>query len=277
MVSDLTEDEYNLFRHLIKKHAGLSFSRQKITSLQRKLINRMGNLELESYGAYYRYLLHHKEGKKELQGLINNITIQQTGFFRHRHQFELLTSVILPQLLVTNKKTRKLRIWSAGCSTGQEIYSIGMALSEMFEDEGNWDAKILGTDIDTDALKVAYSGQYSKDSLSDVPAEYVEKYFDKCEGCKTEHYAVKESLKEKVLFRRLNFMEKRFPFKNRVDILFCRNVMIYFDSSDKRRLIDHFFHILTREGFLFLGASESLIGIDKRFALVGHSIYQKTE
>jgi chemotaxis protein methyltransferase CheR len=276
VISDLSQGEFDLFRHLIKKHAGISFSRQKKLNLQRRLAHRVNHLALKSYRAYYRYLLRGKEGGRELQKLINSITIHQTAFFRHSEQFELLAGLVLPQVMAGKKTVKTLRIWSAGCATGQEVYSIAMTVREMFEGDSEWDIKILGTDIGTDVLKLAYQGRYAAGDLKEVPSEYLEKYFRIDTGEKGESYAITESLKENILFRRLNFIESRFPFSNPVDIIFCRNVMIYFDPEDKRKLIDRFFRLLAPDGFLFLGASESLIGIDKRFTLVSHSIYQKT-
>ena len=184
MAPCLSETEFELFRHLIKKHVGISFSGKKKATLQRKLASRLSHLGLESYEAYYRYLLHDKQGGWELRQLINTITVDQTAFFRHAEQFEFLANVILPQIATQKKTTKKLRIWSAGCSTGQEAYSM--------------------------------------------------------------------------------------------DIIFCRNVMIYFHAEVKKELIENFFRVLERDGFgLCLGASESLVGIDEPFALVGHSTYQK--
>ena len=275
-VSDLSEGEFDLFRHLIKKHTGISFSRQKISGLQRKLIVRMNNLGLASYRDYYRYLLHKKEGRKELQKLINSITVHQTGFFRHSQQFQLLANVVLPQVKALKETTKKVRIWSAGCATGEETYSIAMTVCDLFEGNQEWDIKILATDIDTDVLKFAYAGRYPAGGMADVPAEYVEKFFQKGSNKEAGSYKIKKNVRNKVLFRRLNFMDNRFPFNNPLDIIFCRNVMIYFDPGEKEKLINHFFRALSSDGFLFLGASESLIGIDKRFTLLSHSIYQKT-
>jgi chemotaxis protein methyltransferase CheR len=275
MVPCLSEAEYKLFRHLIKRYAGISYSRQKMEILQRKLAARLTQLGLGSYLAYYRYLLSDREGKQELRQLINTITVDQTAFFRHAKQFELLANILLPQMARQKKTTKRLNIWSAGCSTGQEVYSIAMVVNEMFEGDNTWDIKILATDIDTDALKFAYRGRYPKKCMQEVPTEYVDKYLKMGTGEETGFYSVGKALRKNILFRRLNFTQHTFPFRSPVDIIFCRNVMIYFDTELKKKLIDNFFRILERNGFLCLGASESLIGIDDRFSLLGHSTYQK--
>ena len=272
----LSEAEFELFRHFIKKHVGTSFSRLKRLALQRRLVPRLRQLGIESYEAYYRYLLHDKQAEWELRQLINAVTVGQTAFFRHAEQFEFLTKVILPQIATQKKTTKKLRIWSAGCSTGQEAYSIAMLVNEMFKGDGTWDIKILASDVDTEALKFAYKGLYPRDCVEDIPPKRLKRYFiKKGFGKDAEFYLVREALRKNILFRRLNFMHSEFPFKSPVDIIFCRNVMIYFDADGKKKLMDHFFRILERDGFLCLGTSESLIGVDKCFALVEHATYQK--
>lgn len=274
-MADLSEGDFDLFRHLIKKHAGISFSRQKLPNLQRRLSGRMSDLGLASYRDYYRHLLDKKKGSAELQKLINSIMVHQTGFFRHRQQFQLLAAIVLPQVIAANTDNKELRIWSAGCATGQEVYSIAMTVNEIFENREGWNIKILGTDIDTNVLKTAYMGRYAAEDLAEVPGEYVEKYFHRMDTAEGSFFEVKGTLKEMILFRRLNFISSNFTFNNPVDIIFCRNVMIYFDPEHKIRLINHLFNVLSGSGFLLLGASESLIGIDRRFSLVSHSIYQK--
>ena len=275
MVGRLLEKEFELFRRLVKKHVGVSFVHTKKATLQRKLASRVNSLGLESYSKYYRYLLQDKKSGWELRQLINTITVDQSAFFRHPKQFELLVNVVLPQVATQNKTAKKLRIWSAGCATGQEAYSIAMVVNEMFKGDHAWDIRILASDVDTDALKIAYRGIYSEECIQQVPMEYLNKYFTKGTGKNSGFFLVREDLRKKLLFRRLNFVDFGFPFRSPVDIIFCRNVMIYFDIEVKKRLIDNFFHILERDGFLCLEASESLIGVDDRFALVGYFTYQK--
>jgi chemotaxis protein methyltransferase CheR len=275
MMAPLSKTEFGLFRDLIKKHSGVSFSQKNVTTLRRKLTSRMSQLGFESYRAYYDYLLHNEDGGWELRQLINKVTVDQTAFFRHVKQFEHLANIILPQIAAQKTTTKKLRIWSAGCATGQEPYSIAMVVNEMFEGVNGWDIKILASDIDTDALKFAYKGLYPRRSVEEIPTEYLKKYFREGIGRDKGFYSVKEELRENIIFRRLNFMGSEFPFKSPVDIMFCRNVMIYFDPEFKKKLIENFYRLLEADGFLCLGASESLIGVDDRFALVGHSTYQK--
>jgi chemotaxis protein methyltransferase CheR len=274
MISPLSKREFELFRRLINKHAGISLSRRNIATIQRKLSSQMNQLGLDSYRAYHNYLLHDKNGGWELRQLVNRLTVDQTAFFRNVKQFEHLANIILPQI-TKHKTTKKLRIWSAGCATGEEPYSIAMVVDDTFGAADGWDIKILGTDIDSDALKVAYNGSYPSRSVNAIPVEYLDRYFIEGTGKNKGLYLAKEELRKNIVFRSLNFMSTGFPFKSLIDIIFCRNVMIYFDPAFKKKLIASFYPLLETDGFLCLGASESLIGVDSRFALVGHSTYQK--
>ncbi len=271
----LSEEEFELFRDLIRKHIGISFSRTNPVTLQRKLASRLNHLRLDSYRSYYHYLLHDKDRERELRQLINKITVEQTAFFRHKKQFEHLANIILPQIAAQKNTTKTLHIWSAGCATGEEPYSIAMVVNEMFEGVDSWDIKILASDIDTNALKFAYKGLYPRYRVDEVPSAYLRKYFKEEVGRDEGFYMVKEDLRKNILFRRLNFMDSEFPFRSSVNIIFCRNVMIYFDAELRKNLVDRFFRLLEPDGFLCLGASESLIGVDNRFALLSHATYQK--
>jgi chemotaxis protein methyltransferase CheR len=234
----------------------------------------MSQLGIDSYRGYYHYLLYDKNGGWELRQLINRITVDQTAFFRHEKQFEHLANIILPQI-IEHKATKKLRIWSAGCATGEEPYSIAMIVNDTLKERDDWDIKILASDIDTNALKAAYNGSYTGPEVEKIPTEYLKRYFVEESVQDKSLYVVKDELKKHIIFRRLNFISAEFPFKSPVDIIFCRNVMIYFDSQFRKTLIASFYRLLEKDGFLCLGASESLIGVDKRFVLVGHSTYQK--
>ena len=200
MLDSLSEKEFELFKQLVKKHVGISVGHTKKATLQRKLAHRLNSLGLESYIEYYHYLLQDKEGGLELRKFINTITVDQSYFFRHPKQFELLANVVLPHLAARNKTTKKLRIWSAGCATGQEAYSIAMIVNEMFEVDQDWDIRILASDVDTDALKIAYRGLYPEQCTQQVPIEYFNKYFTKGTGENSGFFLVRKDLKKKCCF-----------------------------------------------------------------------------
>ena len=274
MLQQFSEKDFNLFQKLVKSKVGISIRPGKKNILGVKLAHRLRQLGLTSYFAYYRYLLK-PEGIKELQHLANTVTIDTTEFFRGKRQFKLLREHILPELIRQKNKKKRIRIWSSGCSTGQEPYSIAMLINEMAGIDMSWDIKILATDINTYSLKIAYLGRYSKKQVEDVPAKYLKKYFYKELVGQEEFFQIKELLKKRLIFRRLNLLMSINRIKGPVDMIFCQNVMIYFDAGTKKMISDQFYRLLGPKGYLCLGLSESLFGIDDRFKLIESSIYRK--
>ena len=274
MLQQFSEKDFNLFQKLVKSKVGISIRPGKKNILGVKLAHRLRQLGLTSYFAYYRYLLK-PEGIKELQHLANTVTIDTTEFFRGKRQFKLLREHILPELIRQKNKKKRIRIWSSGCSTGQEPYSIAMLVNEMAGIDMSWDIKILATDINTYSLKIAYLGRYSKKQVEDVPAKYLKKYFYKELVGQEEFFQIKELLKKRLIFRRLNLLMSINRIKGPVDMIFCQNVMIYFDAGTKEMISDQFYRLLGPKGYLSLGLSESLFGIDDRFKLTESSIYRK--
>ena len=274
MLPRLSEKDFNFFQKLVKKKVGISIRPGKRNILGVKLAHRLRQLGLTSYFAYYRYLLK-PEGKKELRHLVNTVTIDTTEFFRGERQFKLLREHILPELIQQKNKKKRIRIWSSGCSTGQEPYSIAMLVNEMAGIDMSWDIKILATDINTDSLKIACLGRYSKKQVKDIPSKYLKKYFRKELVGEKEIFQIKEVLKKKIIFRRLNLLMSINRIKGPVDMIFCRNVMIYFDNRTRKMISDQFYNLLGPKGYLCLGLSESLLGIDDRFKSIESAIYRK--
>jgi chemotaxis protein methyltransferase CheR len=274
----LSDTEFELFKKLINNCTGISLSDEKKVRFKRKVEVRLHRLGLTSYNAYYRYLRQDMEDDGlELRQLINAITVDVTEFFRHPKQFEIMNNVVLPQITTQKNRSKKLRIWSAGCSRGHEAYSIAMLVDDMVgqRQNGTWDVKILASDIDTDALRFAYIGKYPSNDIKGIPSNYLDKYFESGTEKDDGFFLIKKSLKKNILFRRLNLSHFDFTMKSPVDIIFCRNVMIYFNLETKKLLIDNFFNAMQQGGVLFLGSFESLFGLDDRFTLISDSIYQK--
>ncbi|MBU4288069.1 MAG: hypothetical protein KKI12_07860 [Proteobacteria bacterium] len=269
-----SKKDFNLIQRLVKSKVGILIRPRKQNILGVKLASRLRQLGLTSYLAYYRYLLK-PEGIKELRHLVNTVTIDTTEFFRGEQQFKFLREHILPELIQQKNKKKRIRIWSSGCSTGQEPYSIAMLANEMAGIDMSWDIKILATDINTDSLKIACLGRYSKKQVKDIPSKYLKKYFRKELVGEKEIFQIKEVLKKKIIFRRLNLLMSINRIKGPVDMIFCRNVMIYFDNRTRKMISDQFYRLLEPKGYLCLGLSESLIGIDNRFKPVESAIYCK--
>ena len=275
MPQKLSEREFALFRKLLKKKLGISCKPEKRMRLSRKLAPRLRNLGLASYDSYYRYL-QGPEGGKELQNLINLVTVNQTSFFRGGRQFAFLREQIIPDIFRRKKRKRQIRIWCAGCSTGQEPYSLAMLVKEIVGMDPGWDIKILATDVDTATLKTAFRGLYSGDEVSPIPNTYLLKYFYMQKSENEKVFLVKDGLKEILAFRQHNLSQLPFPLKGPLDLILCRNVMIYFDWVMKEKIINEFHRLLGPEGCLCFGFSESLLGVEDRFAFMGCAAYRKT-
>jgi len=241
-----------------------------------KLSRRLQHIGFSSYSDYYHHLIKPGE-KRELKHLINIITIDQTGFFRGKQQLDILRERILPEIVWRKIEKKRIRIWSSGCSTGQEPYSLIMLVCELDNIDISWDIKMLATDVNTYSLKIAYLGKYRADQVTEIPPAYLAKYFRKESVGGKEVFWIKESLKKSLIFRRLNLLMSANRLKGLMDLILCRNVMIYFDPATKKKIVDQFYRLLEPEGYLCLGLSESLFGIDDRIELIEKAIYRKKE
>jgi chemotaxis protein methyltransferase CheR len=270
---DLTDKEFQLFREIIYRETGINMSDKKRKLIVARLSKRLRALNLSSFTDYYRYLNESPDADNEIVNLINRVTTNKTDFFRERQHFDFLLQQLYPQMIEQGRKTgvRRLRIWSAGCSSGEEPYTLAMVTSKAFKAERGWDIKILATDLDTEMLGKAVAGVYTTQAVSPVPREYLVKYFSR----KADSYEVKPGLKSMVAFRRLNLMDVTFPMKRPFDIIFCRNVIIYFDSKTKEELLNKFHRHLKDGGYMFVGHSESLMHMKDKFRYLKHTIYQK--
>jgi len=273
---NLSTQEFNKFRELIHDKTGINLGDQKRDLVLSRLMKRLRILNIKTFNEYYHYVLE-KNNADEITAMINRITTNVTSFFREDHHFRVLRETILPQLLEkkTADKTRKIRIWSAGCSTGQEPFSIAITLADFFQRRLNWDIKILATDLDTDVLCTAEKGVYPESSVSNISPEQLRRYFKKGIGENKGFYQISDQIKNMVIFRRLNLTTKQFPIRGPLDIIFCRNVIIYFGNELKTQLIKNFNQLLDNNGYLFMGHSESLIAMKENFRYVHNTVYQK--
>jgi chemotaxis protein methyltransferase CheR len=268
----LGDAEFDFIRHVIAENAGIVLGPNKRQLVQGRLGRRLRELGLPSYEAYCEHI--RQSGPEELVGLINALTTNVTSFFRENHHFEALATYMLPEALKRNATSRRLRIWSAGCSTGEEPYCLAMTAADAIPGATRWDLKILATDIDSEVIATAQQGIYPLDRLSSVPQERLRRFFHKGTGGQAGNAVVKPSLREQVTFRTLNLLhnwQMRGPF----DIIFCRNVMIYFDQATRERLVNRFGEMLAPGGYLCIGHSESIHSGSAPFRLVGKTIYRR--
>ena len=209
--------------------------------------------------------------------LLDQVSTNLTFFFRETAHFDFLKNVLLPEM-VRRKSTRRqnrIRLWSAACSSGEEPYSMAITVREFLGDDKNWDIKILATDISTKVLRKGMAGQYSREEVIKAPKTIVQRYFNRTGDRLNPKYEVKDELKQMVVFRRLNLLDKSYPFSGSFDLIVCRNVMIYFDVPTKQWLLEQFHHYLEDGGYLFTGHAESLSSFDHLFQRVQVAVYRK--
>lgn len=212
--------------------------------------------------------------KAEQEFLVNAITTNLTAFFRENHHFEYLRDRLIPDLLRQKQQSRKIRIWSAGCSSGEEPYSLAITLSEAIPDIDSWDIKILATDLDANVLEQARQGIYTWERIKDLDEVRQKRWFRLGKDNNAGLVKVKSSLQQLIVFKRLNLLHE-WPMKGPFDVIFCRNVVIYFDKPTQAALFERYANILTPGGHLFIGHSESLYKVSDRFSGLGHTVYRQ--
>lgn len=274
----LTDLEFGMLRKLVYVLTGIKLADAKRHMLRSRLTRRLRALGLTSFTDYHNLVESQAPSGAEVTEFINAVTTNKTDFYREPHHFEFVTERVLPEIeRRTRTGTRQLRVWHAGCSTGEEPYTMAIALHEALSRRGQWTVRQLATDIDTSVLDHALRGQYEIERLKPVPNQLRSKYFLRGKGDNSGLVQVKPELAEWLTFRRLNLLDDPWPFKTnpQFDIILCRNVMIYFDKPTQQRLVERFLQHLTPGGYLMIGHSESLFGISNGFASLGKTIYQR--
>jgi len=271
---ELTDAEFEKISRLVYDQCGINLNDGKKELVKARLGKRIRSGQFRSFRDYYQHVLDDPSGQ-ELVYLLNSISTNFTFFFREQKHFDYLRSELLPELMKKKPNGgRRLRLWSAGCSSGEETYSMAMTLLEAIDNPSGWEVSILGTDISTKVLKVAQEGIFHKERVLSLPAGFVKKYFLKGDRNWQDYVKIKDRVKQLVQFKRLNLMEP-FHFKEPFDSIFCRNVMIYFDKKTRTDLVNRFYDCLDNGGALLIGNSESLTGIRHRFNYVRPAVYRK--
>lgn len=268
----INEDDFAYIQWLISSHTGIRLADTKRDMVNSRLSKRIRVLNLNSVNDYCNYLRRNKD--TEILNLVNAITTNQTSFFREAHHFDYINNIIFPELLIRNETERRIKIWSAGCSTGEEAYTLGILANDFQVVNPGWSIQILATDIDTEVLEHAKKGVYYIDSIKNIPKVIVKRYFLRGKNNKKDQIMVKDVLKDVIQFRKLNLIDE-WPIRHKFDIIFCRNVLIYLGKEKRNQTLKKFFDLLSNSGHLFLGHSESLHNLTDSFKLVGNSIYKK--
>jgi len=271
----LSESEFRKISDMVYSHCGINLHDGKKELVRARLAKRLRSGNFKTFPEYMKHVMEDKTGK-EFSILIDSISTNLTSFFREERHFEFLKEKFLPQLLERKRKNHNFRIraWSAGCSSGEEPYSIAITLLEAIAGQGRWDVKILATDISTKMLDTAQTGIYNIERIEPVPLIQRNKYLILRHQYGEKIYEVSKSLRDNIIFKYLN-LQRDWPIKGPLDFIFCRNVMIYFDKPTQQQLISRFWELLDSGGILFTGHSESLTGIEHRFRYIQPTIYMK--
>ncbi|MFA5675706.1 MAG: CheR family methyltransferase [Christensenellales bacterium] len=266
----INDKEFFLLVDFLQKKFGINLTKKR-TLIESRLNNFLIENGFFNYETFLNCAFKDKTGNM-LNQIINRLTTNYSYFMREWDHFEFFKDHVLPEIKA-REKHNDLRIWSAGCSTGQEPYMLAMLIADSFRGiRDNWDTKILATDISQKALQAAQKGEYDDECLKNVPQDWKRKYFIRRNDGKWE---VKKIIKDEVVFRRLNLIENQFSFKRKLHIIFCRNVMIYFNQQTKAKLVEKFYEATADCGYLFIGQSETLDLSTIRYKNVRPSIYKK--
>jgi chemotaxis protein methyltransferase CheR len=254
-IEPLSDANFDLYRDLIYKESGITFTPTNRSILESRLKERLREKGLTSMSSYFSTI---KADKEELTGFLDSVTTNLTRFFRNQAQFDALEKHVIPELINNIKKVPgTIRIWSAGCSTGEEPYTIAMLLSEILPK--TWNYEILASDISLKCLMTAKEGFYAENRIVGIPDSYLAKYFDKVDG----GYKVHADIQSKIKFDYHNL--KNDSQQRNLDVVFCRNVIIYFDEAAQTTVMNHFWDSMASKSFLFIGHSESLFGMKTSF------------
>jgi len=271
----LSDNTYRLLTDFIYENSGLYYDESSKYVVQKRLQSRLRDLKLDSFEKYYYYLTYHPNREAELDAIFDLITVNETYFFREDRQLKAFSEEILPEVIGHKGKTKSIRIWSAGCSSGEEAYTIAILCKQNPQLYG-WDIDILASDISQRVIQLARRGQYGASSFRTTNEETKRTYFEKVGE---NQYHLREDIRQMVTFGKINLLDgQKTGIFHEMDIVFCRNVIIYFDVQAKKQVIETFYRTLRKDGYLLLGHSESLLSLSTKFKLrhlTNDMVYQK--
>lgn len=266
-----TRSDFEFIRKTVGERTGIVLSEHKVDMVYGRLARRLRQLKLDNFKEYFKYI--EQENDQELVEFTNALTTNLTAFFREPHHFEFLATTGISEL-ARRRNNKRLRIWSAGCSTGEEPYTIAMTLCEALPSIRSWDAKILATDLDSNVVSKAKEGIYDQERVNGISKQRLNRWFRKGSGKNAGRVRVSPDLQALITFKQLNLMHK-WPMTGPFDIIFCRNVVIYFNKDTQRTLFERYANILADDGYLIVGHSETLHNVTDRFKLLGKTVYKK--
>ncbi len=267
----IKDQEFKQFARYVRTHYGIHFKKEKKALIAGRLGPLLVRMNFKNLSDYLEYVIADKTGRAASL-MLDRITTNHTYFMREPAHFHYFQEQVLPYLekMVTDKD---LRIWSAACASGEEPYTLAMIIDDYFgPNKGDWDTKILATDISLKALSIARAGIYSRDKIKALPPHWIKRYFKKNEDG---NYILSKKIKEEVIYGKINLVDCKFPFKRKMHVIFCRNVMIYFDIETKERLAERLYEITEPGGFLFISHSENLNREKTRYSYIMPAVYRK--
>lgn len=275
--ANMNNREFERFSAFIYDKVGIKLPSAKKTMLEARLQKRLKVLAIDSFEAYSDFVFSAEGQRAELVHLIDVVTTNKTDFFREPSHFDYLTKIALPAIIQSRGDCRRqpLRIWSAGCSSGEEPYTMAMVLSEFAEERNDFSFAILASDISTRILNTAKTAVYPEDRVDTVVPNFKKKYLLRSRDRSRSLIRICPQLRAQITFRRINFMDEDLGVADMMDVIFCRNVVIYFDKETQQRLMRKFYQQLRPGGYLFLGHSETLNGLDVDFKAVASTVYRK--
>ena len=272
---ELNDSTYRLLTDFIYQNSGLRYDESSKYILQKRLSPRVRELNLDSFDKYYYYLMYHPNREAELETIFDLITINETYFFREDRQLRAFSEEIIPEVMQEKKDAKSLRVWSAGCASGEEPYTIAMLCKEKLE-LNDWDVDIFASDISQKVIQTARRGMYNETSFRTTEDRVRQQYFEKAIDGK---FKIKDEIRQMVTFGKLNLLDdQKTGIFSELDLIFCRNVIIYFDVNAKKKVIETFYRKLRKGGYLLLGHSESLLSLSTKFKLrhlKNDMVYQK--
>lgn len=268
-----TDADFNSIRKLVKEIAGITLADSKRELVYGRLSRRLRHHGMNSFADYRAYLAS-SEGAGEIGEFTNAVTTNLTSFFREGHHFEYLKSQFLLPRVANASASRRIRIWCSAASTGEEPYSIAMTVAEAIPDWDRWDIRILATDLDTDVLAQCEAAAYKEERIAAMPGAKVDRYFRREGSGSSLRYRVRPELARMITFRQLNLMHA-LPMRGPLDVIFCRNVIIYFDKETQRELFARMAPLQRPGDLLFLGHSESLFKVSDDWSLIGKTVYRR--
>lgn len=273
--AELSQEEFNKLSTFIYNESGIKMPPVKRIMLQSRLQKRLRELKMSTFKEYCNYIFSKEGLNTEIIHMLDVVSTNKTDFFREPVHFDFLTTNILPELVNASKPNRNIKIWSAGCSSGEEPYTIAIVLFEFLEKYPNFDFSILGTDISTQILQKALDAVYKDERVEGIPFELKRKYFLKSKDRENPSVKMNAQLRAKVRFERLNFMDNTYSIYDSFDIVFCRNVLIYFDRETQEKVISKICTKINTGGYFFLGHSESIMNMALPLRQIKPTIFQK--